>query len=211
MARSSNCFVNFSYISVMLFDYHNRYGHFPPAYVADRNGKPMHSWRVLLLEFTDTSLYNAYNFNEPWDGPNNRKLADKMPSFYACPNDHDIRSTPTTSTSYVVVVGPGTAFPDNRPAAMTDVCDPSDQTILIAEMVNSGINWMEPRDLDMNRMSFMLNDTSRPSISSNDPGGPGVVFVDGKKKRLAQDLTRDALRAMITIDGGAIEGPKSFP
>ena len=35
----------------------------------------MHSWRVLLLPYLDRSdLYKAYDFTEPWDGPNNRKL-----------------------------------------------------------------------------------------------------------------------------------------
>jgi hypothetical protein len=195
---------NLSYISVALFDYHDRYGHFPPAYIADRNGKPMHSWRVLLLEFTDTSLYNAYNFNEPWDGPNNRKLADKMPSFYACPNDHDIRSAPTTLTSYVAVVGSGTAFPGIKPVARADIRDRPGQTILIAEAVNSRINWMEPRDLDKSRMSFTLNDPSRPSISSSDPGGPGVIFADGRVDRLNPSVTPAVLKAMTTHVGGAV-------
>ena len=30
-------------------------------------------------------LYNQYNFEEPWDGPNNRKLLDKMPAVYGYP------------------------------------------------------------------------------------------------------------------------------
>ena len=27
-----------------------------------------------------------YNFDEPWDGPNNRKLIDKMPPVYGYPS-----------------------------------------------------------------------------------------------------------------------------
>jgi Protein of unknown function (DUF1559) len=198
VARSSVCTSNLAYISVALLNYHDKYGHFPPAYIADQSGKPMHSWRVLLLEFADNSLYNVYNFNEPWDGPNNRKLADKLPSFYACPNDHDIPSTPSTLTSYLALVGPGTAFRGNEPVARADV---RDGTILIAEVADSGINWMEPRDLDASRMSFTLNDPSRPSISSKDRDGPGVVLVDGGRERLSRDLTPDALRAMVTVNG----------
>jgi translation elongation factor EF-Tu-like GTPase len=58
-------------------NYHETYGCFPPAYVADRDGKPMHSWRVLILPFLEQQeLYHAYNFAEPWDGPNNRKLME---------------------------------------------------------------------------------------------------------------------------------------
>src|SRR5262245_28362452 len=32
-----------------LREYHGVNGHFPPAYVVDSKGRPMHSWRVLLL------------------------------------------------------------------------------------------------------------------------------------------------------------------
>ena len=47
-------------------------GAFPAAYVADENGRPMHSWRVALLPFLEQSdLYSQYNFNEPWDSPEN--------------------------------------------------------------------------------------------------------------------------------------------
>ena len=38
----------------------------PPAYLADRDGKPMHSWRVLILPFLEQQeLYRAYHFDEP--------------------------------------------------------------------------------------------------------------------------------------------------
>ncbi len=40
---------NLKQISLALLNYENRYGTFPPAYVADKNGRPMHSSRVLIL------------------------------------------------------------------------------------------------------------------------------------------------------------------
>ena len=64
-------------------NYHDMYKCFPPAYVADESGRPMHSWRVLLLPFlSESELYNAYNFAEPWGSPNNRKLLTRRPSQY---------------------------------------------------------------------------------------------------------------------------------
>ena len=74
-----------------LQNYHQANGCFPPAYIADKNGKPMHSWRVLILPYLDrTILYKAYDFTEPWDGPNNKKLsATRSRAFTA-------RATPAT-------------------------------------------------------------------------------------------------------------------
>ena len=45
----------------------------------DESGKPMHSWRVLILPFLDAEpLYKQYDFSEPWDGPKNSLLLPRM-------------------------------------------------------------------------------------------------------------------------------------
>ena len=55
--------------------YEDEHGCFPPAYVADASGRPMHSWRVLILPYLDQQqLYDQYDFSEPWNGPNNQQL-----------------------------------------------------------------------------------------------------------------------------------------
>ncbi len=38
---------------------------------------------AILPYIEQKELYKAYNFDEPWDGPNNRKLIDKMPAIYS--------------------------------------------------------------------------------------------------------------------------------
>ncbi len=74
-APCAQCSNNMHNITLALLNYEAKFHSFPPAYVADKNGRPMHSWRVLILPFLEyDDLYKQYNFNEPWDGPNNRKL-----------------------------------------------------------------------------------------------------------------------------------------
>ena len=69
------CAANLTKIGLAMHAYHEAYGCFPPAFVADTRGRPMHSWRVLILPFAgERALYEAYRFDEPWDGPNNRHL-----------------------------------------------------------------------------------------------------------------------------------------
>ncbi len=73
------CLLN---IALALQNYHDDYGSFPPAYIPDKDGKPMHSWRVLLLPYLERrTLYEKYRFDEPWNGPNNRKLALEKPAL----------------------------------------------------------------------------------------------------------------------------------
>src|SRR6478672_5330638 len=47
------CSNHLKQIGIALQNYHDVYGSFPPAYVADANGRPMHSWRVLILPFAE--------------------------------------------------------------------------------------------------------------------------------------------------------------
>ena len=66
-ARASMCKNQLMNIGLALYQYYEQYGSFPPAYIADESGKPMHSWRVLILPYLEESaLYMQYDFNEPW-------------------------------------------------------------------------------------------------------------------------------------------------
>lgn len=40
-------------INLALLNYQADYGALPPAYTEDANGKPMHSWRTLILPFIE--------------------------------------------------------------------------------------------------------------------------------------------------------------
>ena len=41
---------------------------FPPAYSTDAAGKPLLSWRVLILPYIDQQgLYEQFHLDEPWD------------------------------------------------------------------------------------------------------------------------------------------------
>src|SRR5687767_14136115 len=50
-SKRTQCKNNLKQIALALHNYHDVYGSFPPAYIADKDGRPMHSWRVLLLPY----------------------------------------------------------------------------------------------------------------------------------------------------------------
>jgi len=197
-ARRMQCANNLKNLGLALHNYHNAYGSFPPAYVADANGKPMHSWRVLILPYLEEkNLYNKYRFDEPWDGPNNRKLLGQMPEGFRCPSQPG--GPNSTETSYVAVVGPHTAWQGDRPVKMAEIKDGLPTTILLVEVKNSGIHWMEPRDLNCPPASTVVNPASGQGISSNHPGGANVVFADVHNCFIEDG--RD-VAPFLTIDGG---------
>lgn len=209
------CQTNLRQIALAMHEYSDVYGSLPPAYLTDENGKPMHSWRVLLLPFMDQNdLYAANDFNEPWDGPNNRHLADRTPSIYLCACDpHRRQWNPWTErytsssnapmTSYVLVTGKGTAFDGSTAATLDDNADGLEKTLLAVEIADSDIHWMQPRDLPIDQMSFRINDpTAKHAIRSNHLGGANVVFANAAARFIPSDLQPQTVRALLTINGG---------
>lgn len=199
-SRAMACRNNMKQIGFALMNYYDVHGSFPPAYIADEQGHPMHSWRVLLLPYLERQdLYDAYRFDEPWNGPNNRKLAKATMEIFCCPSDG---TGSPKNTSYVAVVGPGTAWPGTIGPKMADFKDDMSKTLLLVEVKGSGIHWMEPRDLDLSQMVATINAKSGQAPSSNHPSGMNIVFADGNTRFLREDISPATLRALITINGG---------
>ncbi len=154
------CSNNLRQIAIALHNYHEANKCFPPAFIADKDGKPMHSWRVLILPYLgQRELYDQYDFNEPWNGPNNRKLLSARPSTYVCPSDEGARATGPARTSYVAIVGANAAWYDDKPRSLDDAefrahastTNLLAETILLAETA-SAIDWTEPKDLSLDAL-----------------------------------------------------------
>ncbi len=206
-ACRDNCTNHLKRIGLAMHNYQEKYGCFPPAYIPDENGKPKHSWRVLILPFMDYQpLYAAYRFDEPWNSMHNMELAAKMPDEYRCPR----APTPKKPgiTNYVMLVGPHAI--SNGPTAhrITDIIDGLKNTIMVTDGVGANVNWLEPRDLDVDTMTFrILHPGNKPTpqvtdISSGHPMLAVVVMCDGIVKTLPDDIDPKLLEALTTIDGG---------
>jgi len=195
-----SCPNNLKQIGTALCVYHEEYGCFPPAYVTDDAGRPMHSWRVLILPYVgEQDLYDAYHFDEPWNGPNNSKLGKIPVQTFQCPSDGQ---NGRTTTNYVAVVGPDTPWPGRASTNLDeDFADGPENTLLVVEVTNSGISWIEPRDLHVTQMPPRINSKAGQGISSGHPGGANVSFADGSIRFLPDGLSPKTLRAMLTRTG----------
>lgn len=206
-ARRSQCRNNLKQIGLGLQNYAEVYGCFPPAYVSDKNGKPMHSWRVLILPFIEQqALYDQYHFDEPWDGPNNSLLAKQMPAAYRCPSD---AANSVNLTDYVAIVGPETVWQPNHGTTFKEIRDGTSNTIAIIEAADAGIHWMAPRDLPFAAVSKGINPKQGTGISSMHPGCAIALFADGHTQAIQENITQPLLRALCTKAGGE-EVPGDF-
>ena len=201
-ARRTQCKNNLKQIALAMHNYHDSYGTFPPAVTYSSDGKPMHSWRVLLLPFLDeVALHAQYNMNEPWNSPANSQLLSRMPRVYACPS-----SPPELGvTHYAVPVGPRTMFPPERGVAVREITDGTSNTIMVLETHGSNLNWMAPVDMTV---SAGVPGAQPAVFSSLHTGGFHVSLADGAVRYLSYDVaTPQMLDLMLSRDGGEIVGP----
>jgi hypothetical protein len=218
-ARRAQCSNNLKQIALALHNYHDSYGEFPPAFLADEDGKPMHSWRVLILPWLEqATLYYQYDFEQPWDGPNNRRLLAQMPSVYQCPSDARSRQSFSEWTSYVAVVDPRTAWPGAKSTKLSDFTGGTANTILVLEDQSQEILWMEPRDLTwddavsaLTSQEWRMGGVHRgEDFFYEYPGGRQAALVDGSVRSLFDGMPRDLIVSLLRIDQSPDESFRDF-
>ncbi|MGE3408813.1 MAG: DUF1559 domain-containing protein [Pirellulales bacterium] len=194
-ARRTQCMNHLKQISLALHTYHDIHGEFPPAYLADAEGNPMHSWRVLILPYIEEQgIYSQYRFDEPWDSPNNRQLAMRMPSVFKCPSD----PAGATETHYMVIVGEGTPFQPGKQNTLAEIsASPggTSNTLMVVEST-AGANWMKPADLDLSTMSMTVGDPAGPAIGAMHPGGANVAFCDASVRFIDKNTSPQTIQSM---------------
>jgi prepilin-type processing-associated H-X9-DG protein len=199
-ARRTQCANNLKQIGVAMHNYHDTRGSFPPAYVSDADGKPMHSWRVELLPYLERGdIYNAYDRSQAWDSEANRRFVSQRPDVYGCPSTA-AGGAGSQNTSYVVVQGPETVFDADKPCKIASITDGTSNTILVVEAPHANIPWTEPRDLNFDELSMVLNGGAN-SPHSDHPGGLQVLLADGSVRFLSKSIAPEQLRALLTKAG----------
>lgn len=190
------CLNNLQLITVALNEYNTKYGTYPPSIVYDENGKPMHSWRVLILnELGYSSLYSQYNFDLPWDSEQNSVLMMQCPAEYVSPAASNHTGNEGT---YFLITGKGTVFPKNAPLSASQIKDGKQNTLLIVESENSAGEWTKPQDIELAKLNRQIGAQGVNAIGGNHTGGATAVMADGTPIWLPDDLDPILLDAMIS-------------
>jgi len=195
-ARRSACGNNLKQIGLALHNYHDVYNTFPPAYIPDATGKPMHSWRVLILPFIDEApMHDAYDFGKPWDHPDNLAVTRNIPLVFRCPS----APAQLASAQYVFITGKGTCFDGSKGIRLRDIDDGPSQTLLVVEAHDQVMQWSEPRDLDF--MDLVSNPGGTTGPSTAHIGGFHALRVDGSVTFISESIDPEILKALVTPRG----------
>ncbi len=209
---------NLKQIGIALHSYHDANGHLPMN-VYSPKGEPLLSWRVQLLPFLEQdALYRQFKMDEPWDGPNNKKLSELVLKVFQVPG----REAPNGHTYFQAFISPDPAkgkgvrppgFPQpgipGQPAPfmgrswlveggkvrtnLVQIPDGTSNTIGVVEARTSVI-WSKPDDLPFGEKLPALGDPNWDRFAA--------LFLDGSVRSLPTRLKPEVLRLLIDIQDG---------
>ena len=187
---------NMKHIMLAMHNYHDAQKRLPPAYKADKSGKPLLSWRVLILPYLEyDALYNEFHLDEPWDSEHNKQLIAKMPQVYKSPNSQAGEG----KTNYLTVRGKNSVFPGDKGVRMAEITDGTAFTIALVEASDQkAVPWTKPDDFeygDENPLKF---------LGGLNPNVFQAGFADGSVRALPLSIDPEVLKGLFSRDGGEV-------
>jgi hypothetical protein len=184
---------NLRQISLAIIQYTDTHKHLPPPVVFSPEGKPLYSWRVLLLPFLgEDNLHGRFHLDEPWDSTHNKQFLSRIPSVYAPVR----RAALPGDTYYQVFVGPGTAFEGVRPLRYPDdFPDGASKTLLVVE-AGEPVPWTKPGDLLYDPVKPL------PALGGLFRDRFNCAFADCSVFAMPRQTSEETIRALITRNGG---------
>jgi hypothetical protein len=186
---------NLRQIAIAMHNIADTTGRLPAQATYSKIGKPMLSWRVLILPYIEQNeLYKEFRLDEPWDSAHNKKLLAKMPKIYASPYDENTLKDHTTY--YQGFVGKGAFFEGKQGLRFpVDFPDGTSNTIMIVEAAKA-VPWTKPEDIPYDPAKKL------PKLARPGAKGFQAVLCDGSVHFIANTIKEMTLRNAITRNDG---------
>jgi prepilin-type processing-associated H-X9-DG protein len=200
---TSKCSKHLKQIVLALHTHHDAFNAFPPLYTVDEKGKPLHSWRVLILPFIEqNALYEKIRLDEPWDSEHNKQFHNVVVPVYACPKN---KTEGTKNCHYSVIAGGiftrAKKAGDHTGSGFGDIQDGTSNTIALVE-VKEGFCWMDPSaDVTLEELVMGIN-VEGGWVGGKHSGGINVAMFDGSVHFLPNETPRGTLHGLATPNGG---------
>ncbi len=138
-------------LAIINYSATDQFSRMPPIAILGPEGRPILSWRVLLLpELEQTELFEQFDLTKAWDSPENLPLVEKMPEVFISPRNPDSSKVGKTPyKAFVTNSGPwntawGKANERMRPSHVTDGLS---NTALVIEDLADPMIWTKPEDI----------------------------------------------------------------
>lgn len=183
-------------IALCCRQYEKKEGHLPPHAIYSKEGKPLLSWRVILLpSINREDLYNRFRLDEPWNSSHNIKLLKEIPEYYTMYRGDPEKAQAPYSTRLKVFVGPGAAFEGKSGQKLSRFPNNGIDLLLIVETPNP-VPWTKPEDL------IYDPDLPLPALGAPESHGIAIATAAGNRVLLRRnDDIEEVLRDWIVGKG----------
>jgi len=196
--EENGCRNNLQRIGLAMQQYEVVYGSYPPSTVVDDAGKPLYSWRVLLLPFLgEDSTYRQFRLDEAWNSSHNYTLSHRNLSVFHCPH----QDYSGFNTNYFAIVGKDAPIMPTEGRKVEDFKSERSHTPMIVEVHDQYFNWAEPADLDADRLQIVARSTDYTSVNlrtRTHDNAMRVVMADGRVSDV-YNVSPNHLRSLFDI------------
>lgn len=189
-ARRMSSSNNLKQIGLAMHNYHSAYKQLPGPALTDDTGRPLLSWRVMILPFIEQQeLYEQFHLDEPWDSEHNIQLLDMMPAVYSHPG----AAVRPSETIYQANVGEGQLFVPGETNKFRDILDGLSNTIMAFEASeDESVPWTKPADVEIDMQDPMA------AMGTFTPGGFNVLMGDGAVRFITHQVDTGLFKALLT-------------
>ncbi len=172
-----------------------------PQDIKDKDGKPLLSWRVLILPYIEqNALANEFKLDEPWDSDTNKKLIEKMPKVFAPVHT----KAKAGHTFYQTFTGGGALFGGKDKLTLLGITDGTSNTALVAE-AGDPVIWTKPADIAYDPKKPL------PKLGGDLHGNFNLAFADGSVQWVKKGFDEKTMRLVVTAnDGETVDLNKLF-
>jgi type II secretory pathway pseudopilin PulG len=202
-ARRVQCVNNLKQIALALHNYEQAHKALPPAYTVDAKGRPLHSWRTLILPYLEQEpLYRTIDLSKPWNDPANAKALEMSHPVFRCPEAVGPRNT----TTYLAIAAPNGCFIPEESRRLAEITDSYESTLMVIEAGEENVvPWMAPVDADESLVMSL-----GPTTKLHHTGGTNACSVDGSVRFLKANTPAKVRRALMSISGNDDEVAKEW-
>ena len=217
-----DCVLKEATIATAFLAYYQEHGTLPPAFTLDEFGRPLHSWRVLILPYLGPqakALYDQIRLDEPWNSEANAAFHAQIPEFYRCLSLKDAKEG---ETDYSVLLGDDGLFDESgvgkdfKEIAKRPGRDVWNQFLVVERA--QPVCWMKP-DAEPKIADFIVGgkaDVRKFFFVENlrHTGGMNCVRIGGDVRFYADTTKPDELEALLRgtpAPEGAADGEAETP
>lgn len=167
--------------------------------IVDKDGKPLLSWRVLLLPYIEQApLYNMFRLDEPWDSAHNLGLLESMPKIYQSPR---VTVKKTGYTVYQGFSGPSGLFGTGKALRFPGNIPDGTSATLLAVEASVAVPWTKPLDIPFDPKKNV------PDFGKAYGGKPLAALCDGSTRLLdLKKIKPQTLKNVINPCDGMVLG-----